>query len=77
MRTKLEDALMSYPSDMSHAQKSKIQKIRKPEITKKKRTGSFTTLTNGGSSGIGGTEDIDLLSRGLNMDVTNAVVSSD
>jgi hypothetical protein len=57
--------------------KQKRKKIRKPEITKKCARGFFTTLTNGRSSGIGGTEDIDLLGRGLIMDVTNAVVSSD
>jgi hypothetical protein len=62
---------------MNQAQKTKTQKNQKTRNHKKKRTGFFTTLTNGRSSGIGGTEDIDLVGRGLNMDVTNAVVSSD
>lgn len=77
MRWNFDDELMSCPSDMSHAQKPKTQKkIRKPEIIKK-APGFFTPSTDGRTFGIGGTEDIDLLGSGLNMDVTNAVVSSD
>jgi hypothetical protein len=77
MRWNFDDELMSYPSDMSHAQKTKKAKKSENQKSQKKGAGFFTTSTDGRTSGIGGTEDIDLLGRGLNMDVTNAVVSSD
>jgi hypothetical protein len=76
MRWNSDDELMSYPSDMSQAQKTKTQKNQKNRNHKKSAQVRHY-LDERRSSGIGGTEDIDLLGRELIMDVTSAVVSSD